>query len=80
MEEEVTAAEANRNFSRVLRRVREARAEYVVTVHGEPVAKIVPIDKSKAQRDAAWERLLKRLRSQPAIDIGPWTRDELYDR
>jgi hypothetical protein len=23
--------------------------------------------------------LLKRLRSQKAIDIGPWTRDELYD-
>jgi len=78
MEETISAAEANRNFSRVLREVREDRAEYVVTVHGKPVARIVPIEKS--DRSAAWEALMARLRSQPAIDIGPWTRDELYDQ
>jgi prevent-host-death family protein len=78
MEEFVSAAEANRHFSRVLRDVREARAEYVVTVHGKPVAKIVPIE--PPDRSAAWETLMARLRSQPAIDIGPWTRDELHDQ
>jgi prevent-host-death family protein len=78
-EETVSAAEANRNFSRVLREVREGRAQYVVTVHGRPVAKIVPINEREAARAKAREALFERLRSQPVIDIGPWTRDELYD-
>jgi prevent-host-death family protein len=79
MEETISAAEANRNFSRVLREVREDRAEYVVTVHGKPVAKILPIDDLELERAKAREALFERLRSQPAIDIGHWTRDELYD-
>jgi hypothetical protein len=32
------------------------------------------------RRRKALVRLLARLRSQPAIDIGPWNRDELYER
>jgi len=79
MEKEIPAAEANRNFSRLLREVREGQS-YVVTSHGRPVARIAPVDSSSKQREAAKAALLKRLRSQPPIDIGPWTRDELYDR
>ena len=77
MEKAISAAEANRKFSQVLREVREGRS-FVVTSHGRPVARIAPVE---AQHDAdrAREALLKRLRSQKAIDIGPWTRDELYD-
>ena len=41
------AAEANRNFSRVLREVTEGRS-YLVTSHGRPVARIVPADAGAA--------------------------------
>jgi antitoxin (DNA-binding transcriptional repressor) of toxin-antitoxin stability system len=51
-----------------------------VTSHGEPVAKVVPIDHGDAAaKEKAWRALLKRLRHQPAMNAGPWTRDELYD-
>jgi prevent-host-death family protein len=77
MDKVVSAAEANRRFSQLLRSVR-AGDSYVVTSHGRPVAKIVPI-REDAIRKKARELLLARLRSQPAIDIGPWTREELYE-
>jgi prevent-host-death family protein len=77
MEKQISAAEANRKFSEVLRGVREGRS-YVVTSHGRPVARIEPVNKEH-DSDRARDALLKRLRSQKAIDIGPWTRDELYD-
>jgi prevent-host-death family protein len=77
MEKAISAAEANRKFSQLLREVREGRS-YVVTSHGRPVARISPIDNGR-DADRARDALLKRLRSQKAIDIGPWTRDELYD-
>jgi prevent-host-death family protein len=78
MQKAISAANANRNFSRLLREVKEGRS-YVVTSHGRPVARIAPIDSDSTQREAAKAALLKRLRKQPTIDIGPWTRDELYD-
>lgn len=77
MEKAISAAEANRKFSEVLRGVREG-CTYVVTSHGRPVARIQPMEKGD-DADRARDALLKRLRSQKAIDIGPWTRDELYD-
>ena len=83
MEETVSAAEANRSFSRLLRGVREGRS-YLVTAHGRPLARIIPADSRDEQivrtRRAALETLLRRVESQPTIDIGKWTRDELYDR
>ena len=78
MEKVVSAADANRRFSQLLRSVREGDS-YIVTAHGRPVAKIVPVPPSEAVKDKAWEALLMRLRSQPVIDIGPWTREELYE-
>jgi len=77
----VTAAEANRNFSRLLRGVREGQS-YVVTAHGRRVAKLVPAEDDTATRarKIAFEALMQRVKSQPAIDVGPWTRDELYER
>jgi prevent-host-death family protein len=78
MEETVSAAEANREFSKLLRGVREGNS-YVVTSHGRPVAKLVPVDQEAIAREQARERLFERLRNQPVLDIGPWTRDELYD-
>jgi prevent-host-death family protein len=83
MDETVSAAEANRSFSRLLRGVREGRS-YLVTAHGRPLAKIIPADSRDEDtlriRRAALRILLERTQSQPAIDIGKWTRDELYER
>jgi len=79
MEEAVSAAEANRRFSKLLRSVREG-LHVVVTSHGKPVAKIVPIgeyDERTAQ--GARDALLARLRAAPVVDVGRWTRDELYE-
>ncbi len=76
MEKAISASEANRKFSQLLREVREGRS-YVVTSHGRPVARIAPV--TAERRSKAKTALLARLRSQPVIDIGPWTRDELYD-
>lgn len=79
MEETVSAAEANREFSRLLRGVREGNS-YVVTSHGRPVAKLVPISKSSEEKEAAFQKLMARLRSQPVQNVGRWTREELYER
>lgn len=79
MDKAISAVEANRHFSRILRSVR-AGESYVVTTHGRPVARIAPVDAEADIRADARRRLLERLRSQPVIDVGPWTRDELYER
>jgi prevent-host-death family protein len=80
MSSAISAADANRRFSELLRGVRNG-ASYIVTSHGKPVAKIVPITERDPVREAAKRALLARLRSQPATKaIGRWTRDELYER
>ena len=79
MEETVSAAEANREFSRLLRGVREGNS-YVVTSHGRPVAKLVPVAKGPEEKEAAFQKLMARLRGQPVQNIGRWTREELYER
>jgi prevent-host-death family protein len=77
MEKPITAADANRKFSKLLRTIREGYS-YVVTSHGKAVAKIVPIDKNATVTPGARSALLKRLRSEPVVTIGRWSRSELY--
>jgi prevent-host-death family protein len=78
MEKAISAAEANRKFSELLRGVR-AGLTYVVTSHGHPVARIAPV---KEQRNSEAKAALlahleaRRVRRRP---IGRWKRDELYD-
>jgi prevent-host-death family protein len=83
MDETITAAEANRSFSRLLRGVQEGHS-YLVTSHGRPVARVVPPDSDDEVtlrfRKAARRALLDRVARQPTMDIGHWTRDELYER
>ena len=77
----VTAAEANRNFSTLLRAV-AAGETVTVTSHGRPVADIVPrkaeVDKEKRRRD--FRAFLDQMAARPVQNIGPWSRDELYER
>ncbi len=79
MDTTIQAAEANRSFSRLLREVREGRS-YVITSHGRAVARIDPVRTERVHAEQAHARLMARLRSQPAIDAGSWTREELYER
>ena len=78
MDETVSAAEANRSFSRLLRGVREGR-RYVVTSHGRPVAQLIPATTTEEEASAARAALLKRLSRQPVVRADRWTRDELYE-
>lgn len=78
MEETVSAAEANRRFSALLRGVREGRS-YVVTSHGKPVARLIPAGKHDDVASSARSTLLSRLEKQPVITVGQWRRDELYE-
>ena len=77
MEKAVSAADANRRFSKLLRAVREGQS-YVVTSHGQAVAKIVPVEKNGPVTQRARTMLWKRLRSEPVVRIGRWSRDKLY--
>jgi prevent-host-death family protein len=78
MPKTIPAADANRNFSSLLREVRDGRS-YVVTTHGKPVAKIVPFTTNDRVVARARAALLERLKEQPVTDAGRWTRDDLYN-
>jgi prevent-host-death family protein len=73
----ISAAEANRHFSQVLRQV--ARGEtLIVTSRGKPMATIAPIA-CQAGRIVAKRQLLARLANQPPAGDRSWTRAELYE-
>jgi len=78
MDKAISAAEANRKFSLLLREVRDGRS-YVVTSHGKPVARLVPAGKHEDVAAGARSALLSRLKKQPVIQVGRWTREELYE-
>ena len=80
MDTAISAADANRAFSRLLREVREEGRSFVVTAHGKPVARLVPCDAADAARGAMRAALLARLAAQPVVDVGRWSRDDLYER
>ena len=78
----VSATEANRSLSKLLREVARGK-RVVITSHGRNVAVMVPADQegpTREQRLAALAKLKKRWATQEHITIGPWTRDELYER
>jgi len=78
MEGVVSAADANRRFSELLRTVRNGRS-VVVTSHGKPVARITPIAEDERAEAGARSALFARLRKERVVKSGRWTRDELYD-
>jgi prevent-host-death family protein len=74
----VNAAEANRSFSALLRRVRGGDA-VVITSHGRPVARIVPMGERDVVAASARRALFARLRAAPVGRARRWQRDELYE-
>jgi prevent-host-death family protein len=78
----ITAAEANRQFSSVLRTVAQGQT-VLVTSRGKPVATIAPahLDAAVAAREQARQRLIDHLRQvRPTGVPRDWTRDDLYQR
>ena len=78
----ISAAEANRQFSKLLRAAREGR-RVTITSHGEPVAELGPVtggDPEAARRREAHRALMTHLNQTPVAAIEPWSRDELYER
>jgi len=78
-EKPVSAADANREFSRLLQEVKKGHS-YIVTSHGKPVARIAPVEQHGRVAEKARSVLLARLRNAPVTKTGRWTRDELYER
>jgi prevent-host-death family protein len=78
MSKSVSAATANRDFSALLRKVRGG-ATFTVTSHGRPVARIVPVATGAPVVKTARAALFARLAAAPALSVGRWTRDELYE-
>jgi prevent-host-death family protein len=78
LDQTVSAADANRRFSELLRTVKKGRS-VVVTSHGKPVAKITPVVEDERVAEGARSALFARLRKGRAVNVGRWTRDELYD-
>jgi prevent-host-death family protein len=76
----VTASEANRQFSAMLRDVAQGE-RITVTSRGKPVATIEPVRRQgkTARGGAAKRRLFDRLAQVSARGTRRWTRDELYD-
>lgn len=78
MDEAISATHAKRWLTLLLRGVQEGRS-YVVTSHGKPVARLIPVGKHDDVALSARATLPSRLEKQPVMNAGRWTRDELYD-
>jgi prevent-host-death family protein len=74
----VSASEANRHFSQVLRQATLGET-IVITSRGKAVATLGPARQPQQDRQAAKEALFARLREQQASGKRNWTRDELYE-
>lgn len=78
MDKTVSAADANRRFSELLRTVQKGQS-LIVTSHGKPVARITPVNGDDRALEAARSVLFGRLKRERPVKAGRWKRDELYD-
>jgi prevent-host-death family protein len=74
----ITAANANRGFSNLLREIRKGE-EITILSRGKPVAKITSVNSELLQKKAMKNLLLSRLKAQDETGSRNWTRDELYN-
>ena len=74
----ISAAEANRHFSSLLRQIASGESVTIVS-RGRPVATMSPARQEEGERAHAKQNLLARLRSQKPSGARDWSRDELYD-
>lgn len=77
----ITARDANQRFSELLSKVETEGQGFVVTKHGRPVARIVPVETARKKLTPEQEAALERLMTTGwPLGIGTFSRDELYDR
>lgn len=74
----ISASEANRRFSHLLRQAAQGEIIAVVS-RGKTVATVGPASNEMAQRQAARQSLLARLRAQGMTGERNWRREELYE-
>ena len=74
----ITASNANRGFSNLLREVSKGE-EIMITSRGTPVAKVISVKSTVLQKNAMKKLLLSRLKTQVATGSRNWTRNELYN-
>ena len=74
----ITAANANRGFSNMLREVSKGE-EITILSRGKPVAKITSVNSEALQKKAMKTLLLSRLKGQDITGARNWIRDELYN-
>ncbi len=81
----VPAAEANRRFSALLRAARNG-TRVTITSHGQPVAELGPVsdgalsEDAQRKREIAFAALKAHWATLEPVVVGPWTREELYER
>jgi prevent-host-death family protein len=73
----VTAANANRGFSSLLREVQNGE-EITILSRGTPVARIISVNSGALPKNEMKKILLSRLKAQGVTGFQNWTRDELY--
>lgn len=77
----VSAAQANREFSKLMK-LAESGERVVVTSRGQPKVQITRIeeaDAEKTRRREAFDRMTEWLNSRPVQNFPKLTRDDFYD-
>ena len=74
----ISAAEANRYFSSLLKEVSRGE-EVLVVARGKPVARVLPYQTLSPGRVTARASLMKRLRGNRPSGKRNWKRPELYE-
>ena len=81
----VSATEARRSFSKLLRAARDG-ASITITKHGKLVAELIPAGQlaraaeERQRRLESLAELIDHLKTVTPQVIGRWTREEIYDR
>jgi prevent-host-death family protein len=81
MTRHVSAAQANREFSKLLRAA-QAGETVIVTSRGKPVAEIRPVETARRDMDKKQQDFLEfldDLKKRPALNLPRMTRDDFYD-
>ncbi len=73
----ITAADANREFSSLLREVQKGE-EITILSRGTPIARMISVNSAMLPKNEMKKNLLSRLKAQAVTGFRNWTRDELY--
>lgn len=82
MRDRISLRQANQHFSRYVAAV-ERGDEFVITRRGQPVAKLAPVERTRALTDdqqSALARSVERMRRGYPLSAGGFRREDLYDR